>query len=70
MVKKRTTGNFPEDDSEASDIEEILKPLRDNIKMLGEVLDRIEKKFDDKFKRQTALITNLMTRVSLLEKKG
>ena len=44
MVNTRTTGNIPEDESEASDIEEILKPLRDNINMFGEVLDKIEKK--------------------------
>ena len=52
------------------DIEDILLPLRESIKGISKVLDIIEERFENKFRKQQSQINNLQTRIALLEKKA
>ena len=57
-------------DGSGNNIEDILRPLRDGIQGINNILDTIEEKFEKKFKNQQTQIDNLLTRVRLLEKKA
>lgn len=61
--------NDPNGVNESLNIENILRPLRDTIDVLTNVLDTIEKKFDSKFRYQESVINNLQARVLALEKR-
>ena len=71
MVKTRTQ------DGEVDSFEEILRPLRESIKSFTDILDGIEKKFEDRLRRQedqlrsqAAIFKSLINRIETLERKS